>query len=170
MKYSRIKFITLLSFSLFLINIACYAQIETSNESPTPVPPKVEDGKELEFQPLKADENRKINPTPDQTNPSKIYIPKDLEDSFVELKKMLHPNFIEEFKEDDEIASEHFGLGLWMRNNWGLWAGSRLAKYFRSIGVNHPDDMSSIILSNFKLHLNGKPLEVEKQVAYYKEY
>ncbi len=85
---------------------------------------------------------------------------------------MLHPKFIEKFKNGGKEASieQHFGLGLWMRNNWGLWAGLRLAKYFNEIGVFHPDDMSSIILSNFQLHLNGKPLEVERQVTYFKEY
>jgi hypothetical protein len=33
-----------------------------------------------------------------------------------------------------------------MRNNWGLWGGSRLQKYFTEKGVGHPDEMSSVIL------------------------
>jgi hypothetical protein len=40
----------------------------------------------------------------------------------------------------------HLGLGMWMRNNWGLWGGSRLYKYFHDKGVTDPEDMSSIVL------------------------
>ena len=36
-------------------------------------------------------ERSRITPTPDPDAPSKVYIPKDLEDAFVELKKMLSP-------------------------------------------------------------------------------
>lgn len=107
----------------------------------------------------------------DKTSKTKIYIPKDLDDCFVELKKMLHPKFVEKYKSGEiESVDLHFGLGLWMRNNWGLWAGQRLAKYFNNLGLFHPDDMSSLILTNFKLHLNGKPLELEKQIQETKDY
>lgn len=113
----------------------------------------------------------KIKPHEDKTSKTKIYIPKDLEESFVELKNMLHPKFVEKYKNGEIKPGElHFGLGLWMRNNWGLWAGERLAEYFHTLGIRHPDDMSSIILESFHLHLNEKPLELEKQIQGYKDY
>lgn len=57
-----------------------------------------------------------------------------------------------------------------MRNNWGLWSGSRLAKYFNEMGIFHPDDMSGIILTSFHRHLNGKDLQLDQQIKYYQEY
>ena len=114
----------------------------------------------------------KVNPTPDPNQSGGIYIPKDLDDSFAELKKMLHPDFVKEFKvgTEDDTAMHHFGLGIWMRNNWGLWGGSRLAKWFNAQGIKHADDMSGIILDSFWRHLNNKPIKLDKQVKYYQDY
>jgi hypothetical protein len=59
---------------------------------------------------------------------------------------------------------------MWMRNNWGLWGGSRLAKWFNNQGVKHPDDMSGVILDSFWRHLNDKPIKLEEQVKHYQDY
>jgi len=101
-----------------------------------------------------------------------IYIPKDLDDCFVQLKKLLKPADIEKMRvgTEGEMIHYHFSLGLWMRNNWGLWGGSRLAKWFNAQGINHPDDMSGIVLCSFWRHLNSKPIKLDEQVKYYKEY
>ena len=48
------------------------------------------------------------------------------------------------------------GLGMWIRNNWGLRSGSRLQKYFRDRKIVHPDNMSGIILDYYHDWLNGK--------------
>lgn len=48
------------------------------------------------------------------------------------------------------------GLGMWMRNNWRLWAGSRLQKYFLVRGIRHPDDMSGVILEYYYDWLKGQ--------------
>lgn len=65
----------------------------------------------------------------------------------------------------------HFGIGMWMRNNWGLWdKESDLHKWFNSIGIWHADDMSGIILTSLKRRLLGQPLGVEDQVRYYQAY
>ena len=95
----------------------------------------------------------KITPTPDPNAPFKVYIPKDLEDAFVELKKMLSPALLNEIrlKSEKDMIEYHHGFGTWLRNNWGLWAGSRLAQYFRQLGMHHPDDMSGI----FSPHSGG---------------
>lgn len=114
----------------------------------------------------------KLNPTPDPTSNNKIYVPTKLDDAFDELKKMLHPELLKEMKEGSErnMVQYHMSMGLWMRNNWGLWAGSRLAKYFNGIGIFHPDDMSGIILDSFWRHLNAQPIKLEEQVAYYQKF
>lgn len=118
------------------------------------------------------EEKNRITPTPDPSSRSKVYIPKDLEDSFVELEKMLHPSLISEMKAltEDQMISYHDNLGRWMRNEWGLWSGWRLAEYFNQLGIFHPDDMSGIILSSFWRHLNSQPIKLDEQVEKTKKY
>lgn len=120
-----------------------------------------------------AQNKNKINPTPDETAPFKVYIPIDLEDSYRELKKMLSPEMLKEIKDTPEntMGGEyHMGLGMWMRNNWGLWAGSRLAKHFNQIGIFHPDDMSSIIIKGFWHNLNEKKFDLQARVTEFQLY
>ena len=58
----------------------------------------------------------------------------------------------------------HFGLGMWLRNNWGLWGGDScpLPAYFRAHGIQHPDDMSGLILECYVQHLNGEDVDYER--------
>ena len=72
-----------------------------------------------------------------------VYVPKDLDDCFAQLKKILKPEEVEKIKRgtEDGMSKYHFGLGLWMRNNWQLWKGGRLAKWFNEKGIHHPDDI-----------------------------
>jgi len=101
------------------------------------------------------------------------YIPKDLDDCFAHLKKLLKPEDIVKMRSgtEDDMIQYHHGLGRWMRNNWGLWGeGSRLAKWFNSKGIMHPDDMSGIILDSFWRHLNDKPIKLKEQVKCYQDY
>jgi hypothetical protein len=102
----------------------------------------------------------------------KVYIPKDLDDCFAELKRMLSKEQIEKMKNGTEkdMIDYHMGLGLWLRNNWGLWRGSRLSKWFNDKGIRHPDDMSGIIFDSFWRHLNGKPIKLDEQVKHYQDY
>ncbi|MBN2363861.1 hypothetical protein JXL83_06995 [candidate division WOR-3 bacterium] len=113
-----------------------------------------------------------LNPTEDVNSLTGYYIPVDIEDCFMELNKMLPEETIDKMSEgkESEMINYHHGLGTWIRNNWGLWSDSRLADYFNSLGILHPDDMSSIILDSFWKRLNGKPLELEKQVQFYIDY
>jgi hypothetical protein len=114
----------------------------------------------------------KISPTIDKSSPTGVYIPENLDDCFKELNKMLEVELIKEMKtgKEDEMSKYHRGLGMWMRNNWGLWKGSRLKKYFNDLGINHPDDMSGIILTSFWRNLNNQPIKLEEQIKYYQEY
>lgn len=106
-------------------------------------------------------------------SPDSVYIPKDLGECFEELAHLLSADDIASFKngpEEKACIDMHMGLGMWMRNTWGLWAGSRLGFYFADLGVFHPDDMSAIILTSFHRHLNGKPIKLDKQISVYKKY
>lgn len=73
------------------------------------------------------------------------------------------------WKEED-FNRAHFYLGRWLRNDWGLWSGSRLAKWFNSKGIFHPDDMSGIILTSYWRHLHDVPIQLDSQVTYYIDY
>jgi len=108
-----------------------------------------------------------------ENNRKQIYIPKDLDDCFGELKKIMTKEELEKFKnekEDAAIGKVHFGLGMWIRNNWGLWSGSRLAKYFNDLGIYHPDDMSSIIFTSFHRNLNDTEIGLKEQIRHYQGY
>jgi hypothetical protein len=88
-----------------------------------------------------------------------VYIPANLGECFVELDKKLSEVDKKEMRalpKREDMIRYHFSLGLWMRNNWGLWRGSRLQKYFRDRGVLHPDEMSSVILYHYYDWLNDQ--------------
>jgi hypothetical protein len=88
-----------------------------------------------------------------------VYIPKDLGECFIELDKLLSEIDKKEMSalpKKADMIRYHLSLGMWMRNNWGLWGGSRLYKYFHDKGLNHPEDMSSIVLFYYYEWLIGK--------------
>lgn len=98
-------------------------------------------------------------PTPKVLEP----VPETLEACFAALEKQLSKDELDAFRASTERELSRYHLGL--RNAWGLWGGSPLAKSFNELGVYHPDDMSSVIIKSFWRHLNGKPPELEQQVA-----
>lgn len=88
-----------------------------------------------------------------------LYIPKNLEECFIELNKLLKPKDIEaikNLKDREETIMYHHGMGTWLRNNWGLWGGSRLQQYLLKKGIKHPDSMSALILEYYYDWLNGE--------------
>lgn len=102
-----------------------------------------------------------------------ITIPNDLDEAHADLLRRLPKETIEEMKSgtEDDMIKYHFGLGMWMRNNWGLWqGGSSLAAYFNQLGIFHPDDMSGTILDTFWCKLNNQPFRLEERVAGYQTY
>jgi hypothetical protein len=102
-----------------------------------------------------------------------MHIPEDLEDALDTLSNTLGERNLEILKswpEDDAIGRCHFSVGQWMRNNWGLWGGSRLAEYFHSLGISHGDDMSAIIVTSLHRRLNNQDIGLEEQLAFYKNW
>jgi hypothetical protein len=98
-----------------------------------------------------------LKPTLDPKSKTGFYIPKDLKDAMRELDRMLSKSIKNKmmFSSERGLLEYHFGLGMWLRNNWGLWHESSLAKYFSKAGVKQPDDMSGIIINCYRRHLNG---------------
>lgn len=101
------------------------------------------------------------------------YIPKDLEDCFKQIDSFWSDslrNEVKQWTEDDFTGRAHMGFGMWMRNNWQLWGGSRLSAYFNKMGIYHPDDMSGIILTSYHRYLRSAPIELEAQIKIYQDY
>lgn len=101
------------------------------------------------------------------------YIPKDLADAHTQLAKLLSAkeiSHIKAMKKEEDMVKYHMGLGMTLRNSWGLWGRSRLARYFNRLGIDHPDDMSAIILKTFWCKLHQKPFKLERRIASYQEY
>ena len=95
-----------------------------------------------------------------------VYIPKNLEECFVELKRILTEDELTELKnlKEDKITWYNFGVGVWMRTNWKLWSGSRLTEYFSRMEVFSPRNMSRIILRSFHRRLHNRDIDLEQQV------
>ncbi|MEP2671568.1 MAG: DUF6794 domain-containing protein [Cyclobacteriaceae bacterium] len=93
--------------------------------------------------------------------------PKNLDECIAKLDLMLtdaDKDTIRSMDEDDFAISQHFNLGIHMRNYWGLWRKKGLYHFFDSLGVTHPDNMSGIILVSFHRHLNDKTIDLDGQI------
>ena len=94
-----------------------------------------------------------------------VHIPSDLPSCMAQLDSMLNDEDKAWLRENGATAA-HFGLGMWLRNNWGLWhEESPLPTYFRNNGIHHPDDMSGLILDCYVLHLNGEEVDYEHMIG-----
>lgn len=93
-----------------------------------------------------------------------VYVPVDVVDACRELDKLLDDStkveIIELGKEFNAIA--HQTIGMWIRNNWGLWGGSRLQAYLRKNGYSDPDEMSDYILTCYQFWLECQGNHTEK--------
>ena len=95
-------------------------------------------------------------------------IPKTLEEAFEYLESREgHEDWIG-LSEGEAMGGAHHGIGMYMRNQWGLWKKEgELYEYFVGLGLDHADDMSGIILTSFHRKMNGKDLDIDSQVAKY---
>ena len=92
-----------------------------------------------------------------------FYIPVDLQDCIVQIDKMLADSVKEQIrstKPENFFGESHLNFGMYLRNSWQLWMGSRLTKYFNEIGIDHPDTMSGAILAAYYQSLTAKDFNV----------
>lgn len=80
----------------------------------------------------------------------------------------------EDFKiKPEKTAVEEIDLsvGIWIRFEWlSNNKDTILVNQFKKLGIDHPNDMSNIILTSLHRKLNNIPIDVEGQVNYFKEY
>jgi hypothetical protein len=115
---------------------------------------------------------REPKPPAESVAAKETYVPKNLDDALRQLDLLLGDKGraeVQRAKEAD-MVQYHMGLGMWMRNNWGLWAGSRLAQYFNQLGIRHPDDMTGIIFDSYWRKLHGRDIDLDAQVRFYQDY
>jgi len=100
-------------------------------------------------------------------------IPKTLEECYTELENL---EDLEEWlnlndKESSAVSLSHHGLGTWIRNNWGLWEGKgELYNWFKENEINHPDDMSGIIITSFYRFKHNIDIKLDEQINDSVEY
>ena len=98
-----------------------------------------------------------------------IYIPKDINEAIESLDTILITEdkcYIADSLSLDEFRIQfHHNLGMWIRNYWGLWGGSRLQRYLLDRNVIHPDDMSDNILkAYYKKKIQGLDFSVDDDI------
>jgi hypothetical protein len=104
------------------------------------------------------------------TTKSQNYPPKDLNEAIEYFENSWNDSIKNEFI-NDSLKNAHFTIGRWIRNNWIHGErDSSLVIYFNKMGIYHPDDISSIILTSLYRKLTGKPIDLEAQVEEYKSY
>jgi hypothetical protein len=100
--------------------------------------------------------------------PQKIkYIPRNIDECIAQIDSLLSKKVKEYFaclSREQYSAKVHHSFGMYLRNQWGLWWNSRLAKYFNSYKIYHPDSMSGIILICYHNKLCGIPYKFEEEV------
>lgn len=99
--------------------------------------------------------------------------PETLDDTFHAIKKYFTTKELAEIQKssDEKVMNKyHNSVGRQIRNEWGLWTDSELKQFFIDLGLDHPDDMSGVILTSFWRRLHEKPLDIAKQVRYYQKY
>ena len=73
--------------------------------------------------------------------------------------------------DEDQIAIFHHTLGDEIRENWSLdLKDTPLYTCFKLIGITHPDDMSTIIMTCAYRQFNKKPVNMTEQVDKIKAY
>ena len=93
----------------------------------------------------------------------RLDIPATLEECYAALDDLLNDEVKEDIKTSDEseLVKYHFGLGMWIRNNWIYPTDDRITKVLHDAGVEEADGMSSIIIHGYHNYLNGIDYEIK---------
>ena len=86
------------------------------------------------------------------------YIPKDFMDCFRQLDSLLTDKQIrgiQSLPNRRDVEQYDMSVGLWIRNHWGLWEGSRLSQYLSFYKLTAPTLQSNAILQYYYDYLHG---------------
>lgn len=98
-------------------------------------------------------------------------IMRNLDDCFDQLNLLLTKEQIEKLKSTPEnklcLYQGGIGLGMALRNTWGLRGKSPLTQYFNKFGITDGASMSSLIIELYWRKLNGMPINLEESAKPY---
>jgi hypothetical protein len=94
-----------------------------------------------------------------------LIVPKNITECFNYLDTIVKP-YVD--KGENIFTFWHFGIGLWIRNNW-ISTNPELWTYFKSFGYSDPDRISGIIEMGYEQYLKGTVGNPEKWIASQKE-
>ena len=94
------------------------------------------------------------------------YVPKDLTDALNQLDILLDEDTKKLIRDKENV---HMSVGMWLRNNWGMWGGSRLGCYFGERELYHPDYISSLIIDAYHLKLNDSKFQMDSLIQSYSQ-
>lgn len=104
----------------------------------------------------------------ESTKPINFSIPTTLDDAVIELRNLITgKQLIRSANGEFDLLSLHHSGGQWIRNNWGLWGGSKLRTIFFGLGLFHADDMSSIIFKKLQSELRNEKFNLKDEVQHY---
>jgi hypothetical protein len=127
----------------------------------------------VNVEPPKEQQETREQAKEEQKKAEQTKIPTTLAEAHAELERQLSPQDLAEIdamKSEDEMIKYHFGLGMGIRNSWGLWAGGPLAKHMQELGFTHPDDMSGVILGTFWCKRHGQDFRLKERAEKYRTY
>ena len=94
--------------------------------------------------------------------------PRTLNEALDFLSEWLPPQELEQARtlsEREMVGRYYQGLGMGMRNSWGLWSGgSGISNQLCAMGMRDAEAMSVVILQSFWRRVHSQPLRVEEQV------
>ncbi|MBA5872290.1 MAG: hypothetical protein GDA68_20170 [Nitrospira sp. CR2.1] len=112
---------------------------------------------------------RQVEFRTDPNTASGYYVPIDLEDCLRELRRVFRPEMVNLIRASADINEFHDMYGGLIRERWGLASDSQLSTFFKKLGMNSPEGMSTIILRSFWRQLNQSPLDLLEQIASYED-
>lgn len=79
--------------------------------------------------------------------------------------KQIHIDLNKNFTEKDLNQHNHVGVGMAIRHKYNIWSEtSELRVEFAKVGINHPDDISSILLETYARAQQNIPFESHKLI------
>lgn len=99
--------------------------------------------------------------------------PKNLTEA-VDILQKIHndsiKNSITKLSEMEFLKKYYMSLGFQIRNQWKLWKKkSEIVRYFNSLGIYNPDDMSGIILMSYYRELKKEDWKLDEQLRFFKK-
>ena len=95
-------------------------------------------------------------------------VPTTFDEAVIALRQRMPAEALVEFRRarDARVTREYYdSLGLWIRNNWGLWDRGPLYRDIQRHGMDEPEEMSALLLSSVWRQLHEEPMTVAEHIA-----